>query len=83
LATSKNGVEADRVQRSRGVQHLAPDVAAGVEQGSLIARGLGVERRMLGRTQLNDVLTRQRVLILDGGLATELERRGADLDDPS
>lgn len=27
-------------------------------------------------------LSRQPVMILDGGLATELERRGADLDDP-
>ena len=42
----------------------------------------GVERRMPGPTQLDDLLARQRVVLLDGGLATELERRGADLDDP-
>lgn len=29
-----------------------------------------------------DMLQRQPVVVLDGGLATELERRGADLDDP-
>ena len=37
---------------------------------------------MLGATELDDLLARQRVVVLDGGLATELERRGADLDDP-
>ena len=73
---------AGRVQRSRGAAPRPGRLPQGQSKGSLIARGLGVERRMLGRTQLNDVLTRQRVLILDGGLATELERRGADLDDP-
>ena len=44
--------------------------------------GSGVERRMPGPTQLEDLLARQRVVLIDGGLATELERRGADLDDP-
>jgi homocysteine S-methyltransferase len=33
-------------------------------------------------TQLDELLLRHRVVILDGGLATELERRGADLNDP-
>lgn len=31
---------------------------------------------------LDDLLATQRNIVLDGGLATELERRGADLDDP-
>ena len=44
--------------------------------------GSGVERRMPGPTQLEDLLARQRVVLIDGGLASELERRGADLDDP-
>lgn len=33
-------------------------------------------------TRLEELLARQGVVILDGGLATELERRGADLHDP-
>lgn len=35
-----------------------------------------------GATVLEDYLKRQSALILDGGLATELERRGADLQNP-
>ena len=31
---------------------------------------------------LEQWLTRRRLLVLDGGLATELERRGCDLDHP-
>jgi homocysteine S-methyltransferase len=31
---------------------------------------------------IKPILDRQGVVILDGALATELERRGADLDDP-
>jgi homocysteine S-methyltransferase len=34
------------------------------------------------RTPLDDFLGRQSVMVLDGALATELERRGADLVDP-
>ena len=33
-------------------------------------------------TRLDELLARHGVVILDGGLATELERRGADLHDP-
>jgi homocysteine S-methyltransferase len=33
-------------------------------------------------TRLDELLSRHGVVILDGGLATELERRGADLHDP-
>jgi homocysteine S-methyltransferase len=33
-------------------------------------------------TRLDELLGRHGVVIIDGGLATELERRGADLHDP-
>src|SRR5215467_13419605 len=38
--------------------------------------------RRSGMERLDELLAQNGVVILDGGLATELERRGADLRDP-
>jgi homocysteine S-methyltransferase len=64
---------------SLGGEHDCPNLRANARQSMIVNRA---RRVTIMRDPLGSFLTQRPVIILDGALATELERRGADLKDP-